>query len=195
MGPVLYLILIIMPNSPSVNTETATFGAGCFWCVEAVFESLKGVESVESGYSGGFVKNPSYREVCNGTTGHTEVVQVVFNPQIISFEELLEVFWKTHDPTTTNRQGADVGSQYRSAIFYHSEKQKEHANNYKDKLNKSGVFDKPIVTEISPLVNFYKAEENHQDYFSRNPNQPYCSVVINPKLEKMNLIFKEKLKK
>jgi peptide-methionine (S)-S-oxide reductase len=176
------------------KTETATFGAGCFWCVEAVFESLKGVESVVSGYSGGFVKNPSYKEVCSGNTGHAEVAQIVYDPGIISYKELLEVFWKTHDPTTLNRQGADIGSQYRSVIFYHNEEQKKLAEQYKEALKKAGVFDKPIVTEISPLVNFYKAEDYHQEYFSRNPDQPYCSVVINPKLEKFRAVFKEKLK-
>ncbi len=194
MFPVVYLILTLMPNSQSLKTETATFGAGCFWCVEAVFESLKGVEYVVSGYSGGMVKNPAYREVCMGTTGHAEVIQVVFNPEIISYKELLEVFWKTHDPTTLNKQGADVGSQYRSAIFYHDEMQKKLASQYKEALDKSGIFDKPIVTEISPLINFYKAEETHQDYYSRNPNQPYCSVVINPKLQKLRQVFQDKLK-
>lgn len=188
-------VLIMMSNQdPIKKTETATFGAGCFWCVEAVFESLKGVESVVSGYSGGFVKNPSYKEVCNGTTGHAEVAQIVYDPQVISYKDLLEVFWKTHDPTTLNRQGADIGTQYRSAIFFHNEEQKKTAEQYKEALEKAGIYENPIITEISPLKNFYKAEDYHQEYFSRNPDQSYCSIVINPKLEKFRKVFKDKLK-
>ena len=184
-----------MSNQDTLKkTETATFGAGCFWCVEAIFESLKGVESVVSGYSGGFVKNPSYKEVCNGTTGHAEVTQIVYDPQVISFKDLLEVFWKTHDPTTLNRQGADIGTQYRSAIFFHNEEQKKTAEQYKEALDKAGIYEKPIITEISPLQNFYKAEDYHQEYFSRNPDQSYCSIVINPKLEKFRKVFTDKLK-
>ncbi len=176
------------------ETATATFGAGCFWCVEAIFENLKGVHSVISGYSGGFVKNPAYREVCNGTTGHAEVVQVEFDPSIISYKELLDVFWKTHNPTTLNSQGADKGTQYRSAIFYHNPAQKEMAEESKKDMEISNYFPKPIVTEISPLINFYKAEEHHQDYFSHNQELPYCAVVIAPKIEKLKHLFKEKLK-
>jgi peptide-methionine (S)-S-oxide reductase len=194
MNSVIFLILVTLMSQENSSSETATFGAGCFWCVEAVFEDLKGVKSVVSGYSGGFVKNPAYREVCNGTTGHAEVVQVEFDPGVISFEELLEVFWKTHDPTTLNRQGADVGTQYRSAIFYHNEKQKELAEVYKKKLNQAGIFKDPVVTEISPIKNFYKAEEYHQDYFKNNPDQPYCQIVILPKIDKLKQVFREKLK-
>jgi len=174
--------------------KTAVFGAGCFWCVEAVFEELKGVHSVISGYSGGHVKNPAYREVCNGTTGHAEVTKILYDPKVISFEELLEVFWQTHDPTTLNRQGADVGTQYRSAIFYADDEQRELAEKYKKRLDESGAWDNPIVTEISPLENFYEAEENHQDYYSQNSNQPYCAAVIRPKLEKFRKAFQDKLK-
>lgn len=178
----------------TINKETATFGAGCFWCVEAVFQRLKGVENVRSGYSGGEVENPSYQEVCNGTTGHAEVIQFDYDPEQISYEELLEVFWKTHDPTTLNRQGADVGTQYRSVIFYHSEEQKNLAEKYKTKLNEAGIFDNPIVTEISAFTNFYVAENYHQDYYDNNKNQPYCSFVITPKLDKFEKVFKDKLK-
>lgn len=173
--------------------KTATFGSGCFWCTEAVFQRLKGVIKVESGYSGGRRENPSYEQVCSGATGHAEVVQVTYDPEIISFEELLEVFWKTHDPTTLNRQGADVGTQYRSVIFYHDDEQKNLAEKYKRKLDEAGIYENPIVTEISPLINFYKAEEYHQDYYNNNSSQPYCSFVITPKLEKFKNVFKEKL--
>lgn len=176
------------------QTDTATLGAGCFWCVEAVFQNLNGVVSVTSGYSGGTISNPSYKEVCAGTTGHAEVCNVVYDPSKISFDEILEVFWKTHDPTTMNRQGNDVGTQYRSAIFYHSEKQKELAEKYKKELNASGAFDKPIVTEISPYTNFYKAEDYHQDYYNQNGDQPYCRFVIQPKVEKFKKVFSDKLK-
>ena len=174
--------------------KSATFGAGCFWCVEAVFQRLTGVTSVESGYSGGHIKNPAYREVTTGRTGHAEVIRINFDPEKISFGELVEVFFKTHNPTTLNQQGADKGTQYRSAIFYHDEGQKEIAENYKNELNKSGVFDKPIVTEISPLTNFYKAEDYHQNYYNNNPGAPYCSYVIDPKLQKFQQEFREKLK-
>lgn len=176
------------------NLETATLGAGCFWCVEAIFENLKGVESVESGYSGGDNKNPTYKEVCSGTTNHAEVCQIKFDPEVISFEELLEVFWQTHDPTTLNKQGADVGTQYRSVIFYHTNKQKELAETYKSKLIEAKVFSTPIVTEISPAVKFYIAENYHQDYYQANKSQPYCNMVITPKLEKFKKIFEQKLK-
>jgi len=177
------------------SLQIATFGSGCFWCTEAIFERLNGVVKVESGYSGGKVENPTYEEVCTGTTGHAEVTQITYDPSIISFDELLEVFWKTHDPTTLNRQGNDVGTQYRSVIFYHNEKQKELAENYKAELDKSGVWDNPIVTEISPFTNFYSAEKYHQDYYNNNPNQGYCTFVITPKVEKFEKVFKDKLKK
>lgn len=180
--------------SGSAQTETATFGEGCFWCSEAIFGSLKGVISVESGYSGGTTKNPTYEEVCTGETGHAEVVQIKFDPTIISYKELLEVFWKTHDPTTLNRQGADVGTQYRSVIFYHSPEQKELAEKYKEELTKEQVFNKPVVTQIVPFTHFYKAENYHQDYFANHPNQGYCQFVIVPKLEKFRKIFKDQLK-
>ena len=174
--------------------EEATFGAGCFWCIEAVFQDLKGVESVESGYSGGHVKNPSYKEICNGTTGHAEVARITYDPKVVSFDELLEVFWQTHDPTTLNRQGNDVGTQYRSAIFYHNEDQKRLAEGYKAELDKSGAWDKPIVTEISKLVNYYPAEDYHQNYYNNNPSAAYCVYVIQPKVEKFKKVFKDKLK-
>ena len=180
--------------SSLAQTETATFGGGCFWCTEAIFKSLKGVESVESGYSGGKTKNPTYQEVCTGETGHAEVIQIKFDPKVISFRELLEVFWETHDPTTLNRQGADVGTQYRSAVFYHSPEQKEAAEKYKAELNKELVFKVPIVTEITAFDKFYKAENYHQDYFANNRAQGYCQFVIVPKIDKFRKIFKDKLK-
>jgi peptide-methionine (S)-S-oxide reductase len=178
----------------SGQKETATFGNGCFWCTEAIFKSLKGVETVESGYSGGKVNNPTYREVCTGETGHAEVIQITFDPAVISFRELLEVFWETHDPTTLNRQGADVGTQYRSVIFYHSPQQKEMADKYKAELNRENVFSKPVVTEITNFDKFYKAENYHQDYYANNSTQGYCQMVIVPKLEKFRKVFKDKLK-
>ena len=176
------------------KTDTATFGAGCFWCVEAIFQELKGVHSVKSGYAGGFVKNPSYKEVCTGRTGHAEVAQIVYDPSVISFEELLEVFWKTHDPTTLNRQGADMGTQYRSAVFFHNEEQKEKAAFYMKKLDESGAFQNPIVTTIEPYENYYEAEDYHQDYYNNNGSQGYCRMVIQPKVEKFRKAFSEKLK-
>lgn len=176
------------------KTAVATFGAGCFWCVEAVFMDLKGVISVISGYSGGHVENPTYKQVCSGDTGHAEVVQITYNPGEISFEELLEVFWKTHDPTTLNQQGNDVGTQYRSVIFYHDEEQKQLAEFYKQQLYASGAFEDPIVTEIVPFEKFYKAEDYHQNYFNQNAFQPYCSFVIRPKVEKFREVFGNKLK-
>jgi peptide-methionine (S)-S-oxide reductase len=175
--------------------EKATFGSGCFWCTEAIFENLEGVHTVVSGYAGGHVPNPTYEEVCTGTTGHAEVTQITYDSSIISYDELLEVFWKTHDPTTLNRQGNDVGPQYRSVIFYHNDEQKELAEKYKAELDKSGAWDKPIVTEISPLTNYFPAENYHQDYYNNNPNQGYCAFVIAPKLEKFKKVFKDKLKK
>lgn len=176
------------------SLQTATFGTGCFWCTEAIFKRLNGVVKVEAGYSGGKVENPTYEEVCTGTTGHAEVTQITYDPSIISYDELLEVFWKTHDPTTLNRQGNDVGPQYRSVIFYHNEEQKQLAEKYKAELNKSGAWDKPIVTEITPFTNFYPAEKYHQNYYDNNPAQPYCSFVITPKVEKFEKVFKDKLK-
>jgi peptide-methionine (S)-S-oxide reductase len=180
--------------SSSGQTETATFGGGCFWCTEAIFKSLKGVETVESGYSGGKLKNPTYKEVCSGLTGHAEVIQITFDPSVIGFKELLEVFWETHDPTTINQQGADRGTQYRSVIFYHSPQQKETAEKYKAELNKENVFGKPVVTEITAFEKFYKAENYHQDYYANNSTQGYCQMVIVPKLQKFRKIFKDKLK-
>ena len=179
----------------SMTTDTATFGTGCFWCTEAIFQELKGVQKVTSGYSGGHVKNPTYEQVCEKNTGHAEVVHIVYNPDEISFEELLEVFWQVHDPTTPNRQGADVGPQYRSAIFYHNAEQKDKAEFYKGKLEKSGAFDAPIVTEISGFKNFYEAEKYHQNFYSNNPNYGYCAYVIKPKLDKFKKVFAEKLRK
>ncbi len=178
----------------SSNLDTATFGAGCFWCVEAVFQEVKGVEKVVSGYSGGTVKNPSYRAVCTGNTGHAEVVQVYYNPELVSFETLLEIFWGTHDPTTLNRQGADVGTQYRSVIFYHSEEQKSISQSFKKKLNQEQAFPKPIVTEIAPFTKFYLAENYHQDYYELNGTEPYCRAVITPKMDKLHKVFGDKLK-
>jgi peptide-methionine (S)-S-oxide reductase len=176
------------------DLQTTTFGAGCFWCTEAVFLNVKGVTKVVSGYSGGKVKNPSYREICTGLTGHAEVTQITYDPQVITFQELLEVFWNTHDPTTLNRQGADEGTQYRSVIFYHNETQRQIAEKYKKQLGESALFKSPIVTEISPLVNYYPAEDYHQNYFEQNPHQSYCQYVVRPKVEKFKKQFKEKLK-
>lgn len=181
-------------ESTESETEIATFGAGCFWCVEAVFKELKGVISVESGYTGGHVVNPTYEEVCSATTGHAEVCRITYEPATISFEELLEVFWQTHDPTTLNQQGADRGPQYRSAVFYHSDKQKELAENYKKALDESGAFRAPIVTEITRAGIYYKAEDYHQDYFELNPFNPYCRAVAKPKVDKVRKVFKDKLK-
>lgn len=175
--------------------DTVTLGAGCFWCVETIFEQLKGVISVQSGYSGGTTVNPTYKEVCTGETGHAEVCQITFDPQIISFEDILEVFWNVHDPTTLNRQGADVGTQYRSVIFYHTDDQRKIAEISRKKWNESGAFKQPIVTEIQPFVKFFKAEDYHQDYFNNNPNVPYCNFVISPKVEKFRKNFDAYLKK
>ena len=183
------------PKSGSEGKAQATFGAGCFWCVEAVFERLEGVESAVSGYAGGSTRNPSYKEVTTGRTGHAEVVQITYDPAVISFPELLEVFWKTHDPTTLNRQGADVGTQYRSVILYHNDEQKKQAEAYKTKLDKAGIWSDPIVTEISAYSKFYKAEVSHQEYYERNPDAAYCRAVIAPKIKKFEAVFKDKLKK
>lgn len=178
-----------------MKEELATFGGGCFWCTEAIFEEVKGVSEVVSGYSGGDIINPSYREVTSGRTGHAEVVQITYYPEIISYSELLDIFFKTHDPTTLNRQGADVGTQYRSVIFFHNDEQKRLAKSKIDQLNTSGYFKDPIVTSVEELQNFYLAEDYHQDYFEKNPDQGYCSVVIEPKLRKMREDFSSKIKK
>lgn len=174
--------------------KTITFGAGCFWCTEAVFLNVNGVTKVVSGYSGGKVKNPSYREVCTGSTGHAEVTQITYNPKVVSYEDLLEVFWNTHNPTTLNKQGADEGTQYRSVVFYTNEEEKKVAQAYKKQLEVSHVYPNPIVTEISPLINFYPAEDYHQNYYELNPNQGYCQYVIRPKVDKFKKQFKSKLK-
>ncbi len=181
--------------SAQTKTDTATLGNGCFWCTQAVFQQLEGVIRVASGYSGGHVDNPNYKEVCTGTTGHAECLQIVFDPAKISFDELLEVFWQTHDPTTLNRQGNDIGTQYRSVVFFHNEEQKNKARHYIDALNKSGVWDKPVVTSLEPFVKFYKAEDYHQNYYNDNPEQGYCQMVVRPKVEKFQKVFKNKLKK
>jgi methionine-S-sulfoxide reductase len=178
----------------SAKLEKATFGSGCFWCTEAVFQNLRGVTAVVSGYSGGHVENPSYDDVCNGTTGHAEVIQVTYNPAEISYDELLKVFWQTHDPTTPNQQGHDIGTQYRSAVFYHTDEQRQTAEAYKKQLDAAKTFAKPIVTEITPFKNFYAADKYHQNYFNLNPSQGYCQFVIRPKVEKFNKEFKELLK-
>lgn len=172
----------------------ATLGAGCFWCIEACYKTLNGVISVEPGYAGGTVEHPTYKQVCEGTTGHAEVARVHFDEHIISLEEILEVFWFVHDPTQLNRQGNDVGTQYRSVIFYHNEQQKEIAEQYKEKLNDAGVWDKPIVTEITALSNYYPAEDYHKDYFELNPGNAYCQAVVRPKYEKFKQVFASKLK-
>ncbi len=177
------------------DIDTVTLGAGCFWCVEAVFQRLEGVLTVESGYSGGSIKNPSYREVCSGTTGHAEVARITYDKSKLKFDELLEVFWKTHDPTTLNYQGNDHGTQYRSVIFYHNEEQKNLAEKYKKEINASGAYPNPIVTEISPAKEFYKAEDYHQNYYNQNGSEGYCQYVIQPKVEKFEKIFKNKVKK
>lgn len=174
---------------------TATFGSGCFWCTEAVFQRLKGVEKVVSGYMGGRTKNPTYEEVCTGLSGHAEVIQVQYDPALITYADLLEAFWKTHDPTTLNRQGADVGTQYRSVVFFHTPEQQAEAEKYKAKLDEAKIFENKIVTEISPAKEFYPAEKYHQNYFNDNPNQGYCRAVIAPKVEKFEKVFKDRLKK
>ena len=192
------IILALAMNSITgmgQKLETATLGGGCFWCTEAVYKELKGVTDVKPGYSGGHVKNPSYREVCTGNTGHAEVVQIIFDPSIISFSDILEVFFKTHDPTTLNRQGNDVGTQYRSVVFYHNENQKEVAEKVIQLFEKEKIYKKPIVTQVEPFIAFYEAEDYHHDYYERNKNQPYCQIVITPKLKKFEKIFKDKLKK
>jgi len=175
--------------------ETATFGTGCFWCTEAVFQQLEGVSEVTSGYSGGTVESPTYKQVCTGTTGHAECLKIVYDPSKISFDELLEVFWQVHDPTTLNRQGNDIGTQYRSVVFYHDAIQKSKVEKYTTALNKSKAFANPIVTKLEPFVKFYPAEDYHQNYFNLNGSESYCQFVIRPKVEKFEKVFKNKLKK
>jgi len=182
-------------TAPSDDGETATLGAGCFWCVEALFQIIEGVESVVSGYSGGHVDNPTYEEVCSGSTGHAEVCQITFDPRKISYGELLKAFWELHDPTTLNRQGADVGTQYRSVIFYHNEQQKRLAEKYKQELDASGKWNQPVVTEISPYKTFYPAEEYHHNYYNLHQGEPYSAIVIKPKMEKFKKAFKDTVKK
>jgi peptide-methionine (S)-S-oxide reductase len=174
--------------------KEATLGAGCFWCIEACYKELNGVISVTSGYSGGHVDQPTYKAVCNGTTGHAEVARVVYDDAIISFDELLEVFWFVHDPTQLNRQGNDIGTQYRSVVFYHDEEQREKAEAYKTKLTEQQVWDRPVVTEISPLTNYYPAEDYHNNYFELNPGNAYCQAVVRPKVEKFKKVFAQRLK-
>ena len=206
-GNMLHMMLVLMVSMISFNAkgttmkatnnpdfEMATFGGGCFWCVEAIFQQVKGVESVVSGYAGGSIKNPSYREVTSGRTGHAEVIQITFDPAIVSYLELLEIFFSTHDPTTLNRQGADIGTQYRSIILYHSAKQLEQASEIVKDLDSAGVWKSPVVTQIEKYTEFYPAEKYHQDYYANNPDKGYCRVVIQPKLEKFRKVFSEKLK-
>lgn len=195
----LWLWLAFLPlqaqNENMMEEDTITFGSGCFWCSQAVFERVDGVVSATAGYSGGDVPHPTYEQVCTGKTGHAEVVQVVYNPRKVSLEKLLEIFWKTHDPTTLNRQGADVGTQYRSVIFYHNEKQKAVAEALKKRLEEEKIWADPVVTEISPFKNFYPAEKYHQDYYQKNPSAGYCQFVITPKLEKFEKIFRKQVRK
>ena len=185
---------IDMEELDSTKFDTITLGAGCFWCVEAVFQDLKGVKSAVSGYSGGRISNPTYREVCSGLTGHAEVIQLDFDTSIITVDEVLEVFWQTHDPTTLNRQGADAGTQYRSAVFYHNEYQRERAEYFKKRLNEEQAFGSPIVTEITSFGTFYPADDYHQEYYNNNGSEPYCRMVIKPKVDKVKKIFGDKLK-
>lgn len=191
------LVGLSKTNSDMKNNtfEIATLGAGCFWCVEAIFERVSGVEEVLSGYSGGKIANPTYREVSSGLTGHAEVVQVKFNPSVISYAKILEIFFKTHNPTMLNRQGADVGTQYRSVIFYHTDEQKSVAEDVKNMLSRAAIWNDPIVTEISPFTKFYKAEDYHQNYLENNTKQPYCQMVILPKIDKFEKLFEDYLKK
>ncbi|SES07104.1 peptide-methionine (S)-S-oxide reductase MsrA [Pedobacter rhizosphaerae] len=198
MKKIVLIILTVLAfnqaNAQGKKTEKATFGMGCFWCTEAIFQKLKGVTSVRSGYEGGTLTNPTYEEVCTGATGHAEVLEINYNPAVISYSDLLEVFWKSHDPTTLNRQGADSGTQYRSVIFYHNSEQKALAEKYKAELNKTNAFGKKVVTAIDPAKPFYVAENYHQDYYLKNGNEPYCRLVILPKIQKLEKVFKAKLK-
>lgn len=180
-------------GAPS-QLEKATFASGCFWCTEAVFQQLRGVESVRSGYTGGQVENPTYEQVCGGDSGHAEAIELTFDPKAISYKDLLEVFWKTHDPTTLNRQGADQGTQYRSAIFYHNDEQRRLAEHYRDELDQAKAFAQPIVTEIVAASTFYPAEKYHQNYFRDNARQPYCAAVIRPKVDKVKEVFRDRIK-
>lgn len=192
------IILALIMNTfleKEQGLEKATLGGGCFWCTEAVYKEMNGVVEVVPGYSGGHIKNPSYKEVCTGRTGHAEVVQITYNPEVVSFSEILEVFFKTHDPTTLNRQGNDVGTQYRSAVFYHNPEQKQTAEKVIELFQQDAVYDDPIVTEVTAFDVFYVAEDYHHNYFERNKNQPYCQFVVAPKVDKFKKIFKEKLKK
>lgn len=192
----IFVLLLLMFSIETMGKEfeKATLGGGCFWCTEAVYLELNGVTDVKPGYSGGHVKNPSYNEVCSETTGHAEAVQITFDPAIISFTEILEVFFATHDPTTLNRQGNDIGTQYRSAIFYHSDQQKQTAQKIIQSLGKEKVYKNPVVTEVTAFSALYPAEDYHVNYFARNKNQPYCQFVVAPKVEKFKKVFKEKLK-
>ncbi len=191
---ILLTLLTFTNLTMAQKLETATLGGGCFWCTEAVYKELKGVKDIKPGYSGGHVKNPAYREVCNGTTGHAEVIQITFDPAVVSFSEILEVFFMTHDPTTLNRQGNDVGTQYRSAVFYHNDEQKQTAEKVIRLFGQEKVYDRPIVTEVTAFDKFYVAEDYHFNYFARNKNEPYCQYVVAPKVEKFKKIFKEKMK-
>lgn len=183
-----------MTNNPNTKLETIYLGEGCFWCTEAFFQRINGVISVVSGYGGGFVENPTYEQVCDKNTGHVELAKIVFDPSVVSIDEILEIFWKTHDPTTLDQQGNDVGPQYKSVIYYVTETQKQIAQKYKEALDKSGAFSSPIVTTIEPFKNYYPAENYHQNYYNSNTNQGYCRFVIAPKLEKFEKVFKAKLK-
>jgi len=198
MKHLLIIVLVLFSlgtvNAQQKKAEKATFGMGCFWCSEAIFDRLAGVTSVKSGFEGGQISNPSYEDVCTGTTGHAEVIEVNYDPSKITYDELLEVFWKSHDPTTLNQQGADKGTQYRSVVFYHTAQQKLLAQQYKAELNKTNAYGKPVVTEITKAEPFYVAESYHQNYFVKNANQPYCRLVILPKMEKLEKVFKAKLK-
>jgi peptide-methionine (S)-S-oxide reductase len=189
------LIVNAQPDMKSKNLEKATFGAGCFWCTEAVFTRVNGVTEAISGYSGGTEKNPTYEMISTGRTSYAEVTQITYDPEIVSFETLLKVFWETHDPTTLNRQGADVGPQYRSVVFYHNEEQKILSEKFKEKLNKAKIWNDPVVTEIAPYKNFYEAEDYHQDFYENNPNYGYCRIVIAPKIKKFENVFADELKK
>ncbi|MCK3683329.1 peptide-methionine (S)-S-oxide reductase MsrA [Maribellus sp. YY47] len=192
---IVIIFLILSTTAMAKEVEKATLGGGCFWCTEAVYLELEGVVDVKPGYSGGHVKNPSYKEVCTGTTGHAEAVQITFDPEVVSYSQILEVFFATHDPTTLNRQGNDVGTQYRSAIFYHNEQQRETAEKVIRELEEEKVYDRPIVTEITAFDKFYVAEDYHQNYYARNKSQGYCQFIIAPKLDKFRKVFKDQLKK
>ena len=189
---ILFVSTIVMGQE--IKLQKATFGAGCFWCVETIFQEVKGVEKVRSGYEGGSLKNPTYKDICTGSTGHAEVIQIEYDPKIVSFKKLLEIFWEVHDPTTLNRQGNDVGTQYRSVIFYHSEQQKKEAVFFRSELNKNEAYPNQVITEISPSTTFYVAENYHQDYFNQNGTQPYCQFVIAPKIAKFRKAFEKELK-